>query len=324
MTTRGDNAAMMESRTSTDTTGWQVLGTGAMACLWASTLVEGGHAVRMIPRELPDSPMRRSILLSGVSSPTPRRVELTLEGREASPIHRLLVCTKATDVEQALGGVAHRLAPGAAVVLLQNGMGFQETARGIARDAEVFCAVTTEGAYLEAPFTVRHAGRGRTDLGYWPSGNVQAAQAIAKELGTGFLPVQAVDAIEPLLWRKLAVNCAINPLTALQGCTNGELLEPAYRPAFDALCGEIARVLRESGRAELADRLAADAEAVARATAQNRSSMRQDLEGGRRTEIAFINGFLIAYARKHGISCPLNAALVDAIRAREGCGGSTV
>lgn len=264
------------------------------------------------------APAQQTITLSGVSAPRPRRFDLTLSGRDGGPIHRLLVCTKAIDVEQALRSVADRLAPKAAVVLLQNGMGFQEAVRQRAPQARIFCAVTTEGAYLEAPFTVRHAGRGRTDLGYWPSGAMTAARAIAAELGGGFLEVHAVEGIEPLLWRKLAVNCAINPLTALHGCLNGDVLEPAYRPEFEALCEEITRVLLALGHQDVAHRVTADAAAVAKATAANRSSMRQDLEAGRQTELAFINGFLVERAREHGIPCPLNTALVDAIRAREG------
>lgn len=323
MTKRSDNAAMTECPTSADKPGWQVLGTGAMACLWACALVEGGHAVRMIPRAPSAIAVRRTVTRGGVSAPEPRQCELMLAGREGGTIHRLLVCTKAIDAERAVAGVSSRLAPGAAVVLLQNGMGFQEAVRQLAPHARLFCAVTTEGAWLEAPFRVRHAGGGGTELGCWPSGNLPEAASIAAELGAGFLPVRAVANVEPLLWRKLAVNCAINPLTALRGCCNGDLLQAGHRQEFDALCEEIAGVLRALGHAGLADRVAAEAEDVARATAANRSSMRQDLDAGRQTEIAFINGFLVERAREQGISCPLNAALVEAIRAREVRRGST-
>jgi 2-dehydropantoate 2-reductase len=123
--------------------------------------------------------------------------------------------------------------------------------------------------------------------------------------------------IEPLLWRKLAVNCTINPLTALRGCCNGDVLGAQHRQAFEALCAEISDVLRALGHTALAGRIASDAEGVARATAANRSSMRQDLDAGRQTEIAFINGFLVERAQEQGVPCPLNAALVEAIRARE-------
>ena len=318
MTKRGDNAAMTECPTSADKPEWQVLGTGAMACLWACALVEGGHAVRMIPRAPGEAAVPRKVTLQAASTPGPREIALTVAGYgEQGPIHRLLVCTKAIDVEHAVASVAARLSPGAAVVLLQNGMGFQEAVRQLAPHARLFCAVTTEGAWLEEPFRVRHAGGGGTELGCWPSGNLPAAEAIAAELGAGFLPVSAVESVEPLLWRKLAVNCAINPLTALRGCCNGDLLEAGHRQEFEALCAEISTVLRGLGHAGLAGRVAAEAEGVARATAANRSSMRQDLEAGRQTEIAFINGFLVERARERGIPCPLNTALCQRIRARE-------
>jgi len=130
--------------------------------------------------------------------------------------------------------------------------------------------------------------------------------------------VRLAENIHQALWKKLAVNCAINPLTALHGCANGELLtQPALRREFDAVCAELAVILAGLGHADIAPGIAEEAARVARATAANRSSMRQDLEAGRETEIAFITGFLCERARAAGLSCPLNEALFAAVRARE-------
>jgi 2-dehydropantoate 2-reductase len=204
------------------------------------------------------------------------------------------------------------------VVLLQNGMGFQQSVRAALGQARVFAAVTTEGAFLQGPLRVRHAGRGLTTLGLYPRAEATAAAALAAELGDGGLEVEAVSDIETALWRKLAVNCAINPLTALHRCPNGALLDdPALHAEFAALCTELERVFAALGHAGIAATLRAQASAVARATASNRSSMLQDIEAGRRTEIEFITGFLCRTARATGIACPRNEALLAAVRARQ-------
>jgi 2-dehydropantoate 2-reductase len=318
-----DNARMQETPTSATRTAWHVLGAGAMGCLWASSLANAGHAVRLLLREPPACGSDASITL--IPHPADSLREETLQvpvwleaARDNAPIARLLACTKAPDLLPALEHIAPRIADGAAVVLLQNGMGFHAAVTSLLPRARIFCALSTEGAYREGSLHVRHAGSGETLLGALAGSANSGATELADELGRGFLPVRAVEDIIPALWAKLAVNCAINPLTALHGCSNGELLDrPVLRREFDALCAEITSVLAGLGHPQLAATVAADAARVARATAANRSSMRQDLEAGRRSEIGFITGFLCQQAQSSGLHCPLNEALLAAVRQRE-------
>ena len=228
------------------------------------------------------------------------------------------MCTKACDALEALAGIAHRLAPEAAVVLLQNGMGFHDEALRLVGSARLFCALSTEGAWCPAPFHVRHAGRGFTLLGRYPRGPREEAEALARALPTRRLEIRPVDDIEHEMWRKLAVNCTINALTAVHGCPNGALLEPgAAGREFTALCAETATVLEALGQHEIAAELPATAAEVARRTAANRSSMLQDVQARRRTEIDYINGFLCRRADAAGMPCPLHRALCARIHALE-------
>ncbi len=318
-----DNALMKETPTSTTPPAWHVLGGGAMGCLWACSLATAGHPARLLLRQPPACATDSDITLS----PRPTdglhkqslQIPVRIEGAgDATPITRLLACTKAPDLLPALADLAPRVVDGAAVVLLQNGMGFHAEAAALLPRARIFCALTTEGAYLQSRLSVRHAGSGETLLGAFPGGADGGAAQLAAELGCGFLPVRPVENILPSLWAKLAINCAINPLTALHGCTNGELLErPGLRSEFDALCTEISGLLAGLGHPLLASAVAADAVRVARATAANRSSMLQDLEAGRRTEIRYITGFLCQNAKAAGLPCPRNDALFRAVRQRE-------
>ena len=165
---------------------------------------------------------------------------------------------------------------------------------------------------------MRHAGRGVTLLGRYPRGPREDAQALARALPTRRLEVRPVDDIEHEMWRKLAVNCTINALTAVHGCPNGALLEPgAAGDEFAALCAETATVLEALGQHALAAELPATAAEVARRTATNRSSMLQDALARRRTEIDYINGFLCRRAEAADIPCHFNRALWKRIRALE-------
>ena len=309
---------MQQSPTSESPATWHVLGAGAMGCLWASSLAASGRETRLLLRAPPAHAGSVDIHLQGINDSL-RTVRVRVDGSgEDSPIDRLLACTKAPALLPALQQIAPRITHGAAVILLQNGMGFHEAVAALLPQARVFCALTTEGAFREGAFSVHHAGRGETLLGAWCAADAAAASAVASELGGSGLRVRLAENIHQALWKKLAVNCAINPLTALHGCANGELLtQPALRREFDAVCAELAVILAGLGHADIAPGIAEEAARVARATAANRSSMRQDLEAGRETEIAFITGFLCERARAAGLSCPLNEALFAAVRARE-------
>ena len=308
---------MTDDATPSTAPAWHVLGTGSMACLWAASLAASGREVSLIARDRSRHAAYHGITLESAAGG--EHFEPVLETREsATPIAQLLVCTKAYDALQALGGIAHRLAPEAAVVLLQNGMGFHDEALSLVGGARLFCALSAEGAWCPAPFHVRHAGRGFTLLGRYPRGPLDEAEALARALPSRRLDIRPVDDIEHEMWRKLAVNCTINALTAVHGCPNGALLEPGVAGAeFAALCAETATVLDALGQREIAAQLPASAAEVARRTAANRSSMLQDVLARRRTEIDYINGFLCRRADAAGIPCPLNRALCARIHALE-------
>src|SRR5439155_8063700 len=119
----------------------------------------------------------------------------------------------------------------------------------------------------------------------------------------------------------LVANSAINPLTALTGRSNGELLDAPVGLLFDDLAHETAAVAEAAGVRLSFDDAAAHARAVARATAANRSSMLQDVELGRPTEIGALNEAVAAEGARLGVPTPLNRAISALIRDLEGRGG---
>ena len=178
-------------------------------------------------------------------------------------------------------------------------------------------ALTTEGAFQRERFAVVHAGRGETLLGGVGADNQILAASVAQTLRCE-LPVTAVSDIEMRLWRKLAVNSVINPLTALHGCRNGELLQlPDIERRVAQLCAELCAFAAAAGQSLDAAELSRQVFAVMRSTAANRSSMLQDIEQRRGTEIDFINGYIVRRGHELGVPCPGHAALWRAIKERE-------
>ena len=150
------------------------------------------------------------------------------------------------------------------------------------------------GATLLAPGLVR-AFPGHVVLEAHASAHLAA---LADALARAGLPTETVPDLEPHVWRKLAVNCALNAVTAVLDVPNGAVLDdPQARALAEAAAREVAAVARARGVALPGDP-AVDALSVARRTVANRSSMLQDLDRGAPTEIEFLNGAVVREGRR--------------------------
>lgn len=236
-------------------------------------------------------------------------------------IDNLLIATKAQDTAPALESVASNLSQNARIVLLQNGLKVQQDISERFGAGRVFCLTTSHGAWLRAPFDVVHAGEGEAWLGQLGGADADAAshlQSLLRLLPTQQLNIKADNNISLRLWHKLAINCAVNALTVIHDCRNGELLRlPGASAMLASLCEEISTLLREIPDAPDIIDLQSRVHHVLSVTADNVSSTLQDIRGGRRTEIDHLNGYLVELAEQHHLPCPLNKAVLLQMRVIE-------
>ena len=280
---------------------WHILGAGSLGSLWAARLARAGLPVRLILRNRQRlEAYRQAGGLTLVEAGQPMQYAIPAELPQAdTPIHRLLLACKAYDAEEAVAELAPRLAPGAELILLQNGLGSQDAvARRLPR-ARCLFASSTEGAFREDDFRVVFAGRGHTWLGL---PGEQRPPEWLDDLQTAAIPHEWSTDIVARLWRKLALNCAINPLTVLHDCRNGGLTEHPAEVA--TLCAELDELLQRCGQPAAAENLHEEVQRVISATAANYSSMHQDVAQGRRTEISYLLGYACAAAQRHQLHVP--------------------
>jgi len=158
---------------------------------------------------------------------------------------------------------------------------------------------------------LRATGPGKVELGR-PGAAAPRARLdeLARSLRDGGMDVTVVDDAWPAVWRKVVTNAAVNPLSALIRRTNAELLAdaPASRVA-DGIAREVARVASASGVPIGEDEAVTQWRAMAALTGANRSSMLQDVEAGRPTEVDAISGAVAREAERYGIAAPLNQAM---------------
>lgn len=295
-----------------------IVGPGALGRLIALRLAGRAEVTLIARRALP----AEQTLITPAHVVLTRRVEVArIDALPSPPPDVVHLTTKAHGAEAAHAALADRLPDGVPLVLWQNGFDVQPRL-GARHSGPVLCATTTEGAHVQDETRVTHAGHGHTFLGSLAGGQDALAAELADVLSSAGLPAEAVDDIRVRLWRKLAVNAAINPLVARAGIRNGGLREAPYRARVEALLAELAPILAAEGIAppdgtgvEGWRRLVWQ---VVEATAANRASMLQDVQAGRRTEHEAILGPLLAAAERHGLAAPGLAEHLAALRVRAG------
>jgi 2-dehydropantoate 2-reductase len=280
---------------------WHILGAGSLGSLWATRLFRAGLPVQLIVRDaarLSAYQARGGLTLEENGQRQTYAIPAQIP-HSGETIQRLLVACKAYDAQQAVSSVASRLAPGADVLLLQNGLGSQDAVAACVPAARCISISSTEGAFRDQDFSVVFAGQGFNWLG--DPANPAPPQWL-DELRIAGIAHEWTPDILTRLWRKLALNCAINPLTVLYDCRNGGLLEHDLEVA--TLCTELVLVLERCGQPAAALDLHAEVLRVIQATAANYSSMYQDVAQKRRTEISYLLGHACAVAAQHQCQSP--------------------
>lgn len=298
-----------------------IVGPGALGCLFAAKLAGGGHSVWLL-----DHSAQRAALLDvkGVSLETdgeiihvPVRAVSAPEVIVSSDV--VFLCVKSYAIGVALERLGPLFADGEALLIaLQNGISHHEVLRQSGFPYAV--GITAQGGTLVGVGEVVHGGNGKTIMGFLDEAtekSIEKLQAIVAALSAVHLPATGSENVVGAVWDKLIVNVGINALTAIHNCRNGALLDdPAVVRIQAAAVAEAAAVAAARGIVLSGDPLAMTMQ-VCRDTAHNISSMLQDVRHGRRTEVDAINGAIVQEGGALGISTPVNAELVSALKSIE-------
>jgi 2-dehydropantoate 2-reductase len=260
---------------------------------------------------------------------------LALDARDTFDL--AIVATQSTTLERALAATLPRLRDGAPVVTCQNGLP-EERARAVVGERVIGCVVGW-GASMIEPGLYARTSRGSLTLGR-AAGDADV-HVIASLLAAAS-PTAVTDDLAGVRWSKLAINCVTTTLGAIGGAPLGSLLvhRPVRRIALEVFA-EVAKVAAASGvrvhpvggTFEIDKIAITDAEraqafgspslaykhsvllAVGFKYRRMRSSMLYALERGRPPEIDFLNGEIVRRGAALGVATPVNAAMVDRVRA---------
>jgi 2-dehydropantoate 2-reductase len=301
-----------------DSEGMLIVGTGALATLFAARLSASGVPVTVLgswKEGLEALRQDGARLIDGDGRLLAASVRATDDPSACKGARLALVLVKTWQTERAAAQLSECLAGDGLAISLQNGLGSREILAGFLGETRVGLGVTTGGATLLGPGLARLGGEGIISVE--KHARLGALQSVLHAAG---FRVETVPNVRALVWGKLVVSTAINPLTALLGVPNGGLLErPAARSLMAELARETAALARALGVELPFSDPAAQAEAVARQTGGNLSSMLQDVKRGVPTEIDAICGAVARAGQASGVPVPVNRVmweLVGALRGR--------
>jgi len=287
-----------------------VFGAGSLGSALGGMLAQR-HDVTLIGRRQHMNAVRRQGLrLLGDVARTARVQALESPSNAETP-DLLIVSTKAYDTRSAIDACRRLVDDESMVLTLQNGLGNLELLRKWRGD-KAFGGTTTMGAALVSPGIVRVSGLGQTTIG--ADVDFSGARDIARAFESCGFRAQVKREVMREIWGKAVINACINPTAAVLRVRNGKLLENETTARF------IREVCRECEQVAIATRAAlpnrtmySRVRAVCKETANNISSMLQDVQKGKRTEIQQINGAFCSFGRASSVPTPLNDTLVAMI-----------
>jgi 2-dehydropantoate 2-reductase len=288
-----------------------IVGTGALATLFAARLAAVGVSITMLGTWVEGlaTLRKRGVKVSGNDQVL--TVRATDNPIECKGNQFALVLVKSWQTERAAHQLAICMADGGVALSLQNGLGNDAILIKKLGTTRVARGVTTIGATLIAPGLVSLGGDGMVSLE--TDKRLSPLQEMLQRAG---FSINVVSDLQPLVWGKLATSSAINPLTALLRVNNGELLQiPSARMLMGELARETARVANAVGVMIQVSKVERTTEEVARRTAENYSSMLQDVLRGFPTEIDAINGAVVQQAEEFNLKVPVNRTIWSLVKA---------
>ena len=293
-----------------------VLGAGAVGCYFGGMLARAGALVTLIGRpKHVEAINRNGLFFEGLRFQQTIRVAASTETAAARDAEIVLFCVKTLDTEEAARSLAPHLAPGAAVISLQNGVDNVLRIRSAA-GIDAIAAVVYVAAAMTEPGHVRHSGRGDLILGDLPGRDPKNGprrlqlESIAALFERAGVPCLVSENVEGELWVKMIINCTYNAISALGRARYHRAVENPYtREVMIMVIDEAVAVARAAGVRLPEINLVAEGLKIGETMASATSSTAQDIARGKHTEIDSLNGYVVRRGAEVGVRTPANQTL---------------
>jgi 2-dehydropantoate 2-reductase len=301
-----------------------VVGAGAMGSIFGARFAQGGHDAVLVDVM---APLVEKITADGVTivrgdEETVTRVPATVDPGSVGPVDVVVFFVKCYHTRSAAELTRPLVGPDTVVASLQNGWGNGDVLADVYPAEQIVVGVTYNSGLVLEPGVVVHPADQPTFVGSFVDGDDAKAPRLAEALGDGGLAATIVSPVRPEIWKKLILNAATLPASALVGMTAGEY---GANEHMRALAADIAREATGVAQAlgyeiDPEERVAVILGLLEQA-GPSKGSMLQDFEAGRQTEIDVISGAVVRAADEHAVPVPLNRTLYQLVKGWEAARG---
>ena len=296
-----------------------VVGAGAMGSIFGARFHQAGHETVLVDvvQPLVDTINAEGVTVVRGDDETVTRVPATTDPAAVGPVDIVVFFTKCYHTSSAAESARPLVGPDTAVASLQNGWGNGDVLAAAYPPGQVVLGVTYNSGLLQGPGRVLHPAEQPTLVGSFSDGGDGAAR-LAEALESAGLAATVASPVRPEIWKRLILNAASLPASALTGMTAGalgtsqDMLDLVSETTREAVA--VAQALGYD--IDFDERISTILGLVEKA-GPTKASMLQDVEAGRRTEIDVINGAVVRAAEEVSVPVPINRTLMQLIKGWE-------
>lgn len=277
--------------------------------------------VLVVPRQT----LREKLLTAGLQVSGSLSYRTTVQHAVATIAHLktmapdvIFLCTKTFNLIDVLEEIANIFQPGMKIVSTHNGLGTEDVIADRFGAGAALRMTLNYGASVKGPGEVETAFFNRPNhLGALTADNREVGVQIADLLTSCGLDTQCVDDIKLSVWKKMVMKCTMAPICAVTNKTIKEALDfPPTREVAEVCFREALSVAQAMGY-ELGPAYLTQAMSYLEKVGIHKDSMCHDIAHRRPTEIDFLGGKVVEYARLTGVPTPFYVVMTNMVKAIE-------
>jgi len=298
-----------------------VLGAGAVGCYFGGMLARARKDVTLIARpNRVNAINQHGLEMDCKSFQEVVPIKASSDLKSLADADLILLSVKSPDTEQIIQEIASTIPSQAVVVSLQNGVTNVDIATKHLKNP-IYAAVVYVAAGMIGDRTMKHHGRGELYIGSLQgvtSDDQQRLMAVCEAFESAGVPCSIAANLKKDMWLKFLVNCSFNAISGIGQMAYGEMVRiPEIVQQIENLTQEFLTIATKEG-VSISLEEAKEANAlIANTMVTQRSSTAQDLVRGKKTEIDFLNGYIVDLGKKHGIPVPYSETIVAMVKMLE-------
>lgn len=297
-----------------------IVGAGGMGAMTGGLLKEAGVDVHLhdIDKKHMETIKKNGLLIEGIGGERRVPINATVRLRDIGIPDLIIVFVKSYDTEHAAAEAKKISGEHTAVLTLQNGLGNVEILERAFGSDKVLAGTTDAAATIMGPGRVKHTAFGSVYIGELKGEITQRVREVVALFAKAGFNAHPSDNVTGMIWTKLILNLAINPLGTILRARCEKLIDNDYsRILMRQVVEEAVRVAQKKGIKLIYPDMVQAAYDLAEKNATSFNSMTQDFLKGKKTEIDAISGAIVKEAEQQGIPVPFNQAMAMIVKALE-------